>query len=185
MRGESIAAAGTWTSVTTFKNTASEAERLFSSPLLTCQNLWPQVRNRPAARQRHREIELGHERSEHVPDAVLAADTETVDIRPPDKHGLRTERDRLDDVASRSNPRVEKHRHAVPDGVDDSRQRVERGDLPIDLASAVVAHDQAVDARFGGFCRIVGVQHTLEQDRAIPVIAQPAEIRPDLGGVAE
>src|SRR5438270_13491526 len=125
MRGESIAAAGAWTSVTTFKNTASEAGRLFSSPLLTCQNVWSQVRSRPAARQRHREIELGHERSEHVPDAVLAADTETVDIRPPDKHGLRAERDCLDAVASRSNSRVEQHRHAAPDGVDDSRQLLE------------------------------------------------------------
>src|SRR5206468_1189527 len=80
---------------------------------------------------------------------------------------------RLHHVAAGPDAGVEQHRHPVTHRSDYVRQRLERGDLAVDLTASVVAHDDAVKTGVRGFARILGVQHPLEQDRAVPVLAEP------------
>jgi hypothetical protein len=48
----------------------------------------------------------------------------------------------------------------------------------VELAAAVVAHDDAVEPGLGGADRLLGTNHALEQDRAVPQLPDPVEVLP-------
>ena len=52
------------------------------------------------ADERERQVGLGHQVADHRLDALLAADGEPVGVRPAEQHGVRAERERLDDVGA-------------------------------------------------------------------------------------
>src|SRR3954447_18284907 len=72
-----------------------------------------EVRGSSLSREGHRQVELGEQAAQHVPDAVLAAESESVDVGPPEEHGVGAERECLDDVAAGADAGVEQDRHAV------------------------------------------------------------------------
>ena len=119
----------------------------------------------PAPAERHRHVHLGEQAAQHVLDARLAAEPEPVDVRPPEQHRGGAERHRLHHVGAGAHAGVEQHGDRAVDGLEHGRQRVERGDGAVDLAAAVVRHDDAVDARVDRGPGVVGVEDALEHDR--------------------
>lgn len=86
---------------------------------------------------------------QHVPDSLLTTHSQSVHIRPAHQHRLGTQRNRLQHVRPRSDAAVEQHRQARPLDLlvcPNLSQRVERANRPVELAAAVVGHDDAVHA---------------------------------------
>ena len=82
-----------------------------------------------------------------MPDTDLATVRQTVGERAADEHGLRAQRQRLDDVRAAADAGVEQHLDLLADGVGDLRQHLQRPDRAVHLPSAVVGHDDALHAR--------------------------------------
>ncbi len=99
-------------------------------------------------------------------DARLAAERQPPEIGAADQHGVGAEGERLEDVGARAHAAVEQHRQVVADRVGDRGQRVERGDLAIDLAATVVGDHDAVDPALARRARVVGVEDALDQRSA-------------------
>ena len=116
---------------------------------------------------------------------VVPAEREPVHPRPPDERRLCPERDRLEHVGPGAHAGVEEDLGAVADGVDDAGQRVQRADRAVDLAAAVVGHDDGVHAGVDGAARVIGVLDALQHDRAVPVVADESEVLPGVVGAGE
>ena len=82
---------------------------------------------RGAAAEREGELELIAEQLEDALGAVRATGAEPPQRRPAGEHRLRSERERLDDVRSAPNPAVHEHDETIARGLDDLRQRIDRG----------------------------------------------------------
>src|SRR4051794_37799119 len=83
--GGACASAASRRSVTTFDGTASRPARRASSRAAAASRpdqdvLSREVRHRPATGQRHREVELGEQAPQDMPDAFLAAEAQAVDV---------------------------------------------------------------------------------------------------------
>ena len=48
----------------------------------------------------------------------------------------------------------------------------------VELAAAVVGHDDAVRAARGRFARVVGIENALDDQRALPLLAHPFDVLP-------
>ena len=99
----------------------------------------------PAA-ERERAVDLAPEQLEHVEDAVLAGAGDAPEMRAPDQHRARAERQRLDDIDAAPEAAVDQHRRLALDRLDHSRQRADRGDRAVELAPAMVGDDDPVGA---------------------------------------
>ena len=115
--------------------------------------------HRPGARQSavsrfdRREAQLAQgiaqllaEQGHHVDHTRLAPEGETPQVGPGDAHGPGAERERLDDIAARADAPVDEHDTVVAHGLDDGGERPDGGYDRIELAAAVVRHDDAVDS---------------------------------------
>ena len=91
----------------------------------------------------------------------------------------------MNDVGAGADAAVEQHGEVVADRVGDRRQRVERGDLAVDLAAAVVGDDDAVDPALARRRGVLGMKDPLEQDRQVGRRAQELEVVPAQLGVGE
>ena len=129
-------------------------------------------------RRRQREPDLGLEELEHVPRSLLAACGEPPEGRPPDQHGLRAERERLDHVGPPAHAAVEEDLGPAGDRLHDLGQGVEgRGD-PVELAPSVIGDDDAGAAVLTGEQRVLGREDALDQQRQRALLAQPLEVAP-------
>ena len=136
------------------------------------------VGGRRAAEEQEREPDLVLEELEHVARALLAAGGEPPERGPPDQHGLRAERERLDHVGSPADAAVEEDLGAPGRRLHDLGQRVEgRGD-PVELAPAVVGDDDPRAAVLAGEQRVLGGEDALDQERERALLAQPLEVAP-------
>ena len=98
---------------------------------------------------------------DHLARPLLSGQGKPIDVGPSDQHGARAERKRLEHVGATADAAVEQHRHPVADRIDDGRQRVDRGDRPVDLPSPVVLSawgrqlgvDSAADPAVAAFVR--------------------------------
>src|SRR5205085_2420037 len=63
----------------------------------------------------------------------------------------------------------------------DRRQRVQARYRAVDLAATVVGDDQAVDAERDRLAGVVGMEHSLEQDRELRRVAEECEVAPGEG----
>ena len=76
--------------------------------------------------------------------------TETVEIRATDAHRLRTQAQRLDDVASTPYAPVDQDLALAVEPSGDGRERIERRDRTVELATAVVRHHDSGRAQVDG-----------------------------------
>ena len=110
-------------------------------------------------------------------DPIDAVERETVGVGPPDADRPRPERQRLDDVGSRANPRVEQHRRRARRR-DDARQHVDRRHAAVGLAAAMVGAIDPVNAAVDGPARIVRMANAFEDQRQFCERSQPGQVGP-------
>ncbi len=130
-------------------------------------------------------FELVDEAPHDPPGAPLPVQREAVQVRPADEHRVGAERQRLEGVTARADPGVEEHGHPAVDRLDDWTERVERRDRPVDLTPTVIRDDDAVDVVLDGKPGVAWALDPLEQDRAIPVLADQRQLLPAQSGVLE
>src|SRR5262249_8420235 len=112
-------------------------------------------------------------------------DREGVGVGAGDADGACAERKRLEGVRAPADAAVEKDGDGRPDRFENGRQRVERRDLTVDLAAAVVRDDDPVDAELDGAAGVGRVEHALEQGRQRREGAQRLDLFPAERGPSE
>ena len=133
----------------------------------------------------HRHVHLAQQAPQDVLDAGLPAEAEAVDVGPPVEDRGGAQRHGLDHVGAGAHARVEQDRDGAADRLEHPRQRVERRDGAVDLAAAVVGHDDAVHSGLHRGAGVVGVQDALEHDGQRGLVPQPGEVVPGQRRVAE
>jgi hypothetical protein len=110
-------------------------------------------------------------------DAARAAEREPVGVGPPDAHGGRAERERLDHVRPRPDARVEQDRPPAR-GRHYPREAVERREPAVGLPPAVVGAVDRVGPGVQGAARVIGVADALEDQRQFGERPQPRQVVP-------
>ncbi len=98
--------------------------------------------------------------------------------RAPHKHHPGAQRQRLDDIGAAPDAAVQHDRELLADGVRDLRQHLDRGLRAVELAAAVVRHEDAVRAVLGREPRVFHRHDALDQELLRPQLAQPGEVLP-------
>ena len=96
----------------------------------------------------------------------------------PISTALAPERHHLDHVKAGPHAAVDEHLGAVADRLGDGRQRTGRRRHRVELTTAVVGDDHAVDADLDGAAGVLGVKHALDDEPAVPVLADPGDVVP-------
>src|SRR6476659_4234218 len=149
------------------------------------EHLTVHIRYPSGARESEAELELRQEAAEHVAHSLLPRQAEPEDVRTPEQHCPRAQRECLHDVGARPDAAVHQHLDPVADRVDYRRQSVDCGDGAVDLPPSVIRHYDGVHPGVGRAPGIVRMQDPLEGDRPAPVLAQEAEVIPGEGRVPE
>ena len=110
--------------------------------------------------------------------AALAGGTEPVEVGPADHARGRAEGDRLHDVAAAADAAVAVDLGPVTDHVADPSDQVEGGGRAVELSTPVVRERDRVDADLDRELRVLDGLHALEDDRAVPFLAEPLDVRP-------
>jgi len=110
--------------------------------------------------------------------SVRAAGGKAPDHGTADEDCPRAEGERDRDVRSAPDPAVHQDLDPIADGLCDLRERVQRGDRPVELPSAVVRDDDGVAAVVGREDGVLGGQDALDDHREAGVLVQPLEIAP-------
>src|SRR3954453_3632136 len=93
----------------------------------TGERLRTDLGDRAAAREAHRQIEVGGEVAEDLANAVLPGYGQAPQIRATDACGGRAQGERLEHVRSAAHAAVEQHRHPAVHRLDHPRERLDRG----------------------------------------------------------
>ena len=109
----------------------------------------------------HDEIDLVAEDRDRLLDPGNAAGGCAIKRRPAHKAEAGAEAQRDQDVGAAPHSAVEHHRQLVADCLLDRRQYVERGRRLVELAAAMVRHDDAVAADLGGAQRVARIHDAL------------------------
>ena len=124
------------------------------------------------------DVELVADDLDGAGDARLAAGAEPVNIGAADHAGTRAERERAHDVLARADAAVEHDLDVGAERVGDRRQHGNRRRRAVELAAAVIGHDQR---RRAGLCRNAGVldvENALEDELAGPKTLDPLDVLP-------
>ena len=137
----------------------------------------------PDASERHGDPQLQVERVEQVGQPLPAGTGHRPDPGAADQHAPRAERERLEHVDPAANAPVHEHLEPVAHRGNDAGQLGDRGSDAVELAAAVIGHDHAIRSRIGGGARIVGLEHALDEELAVPETAQPLDVLPGDGRI--
>ncbi len=110
--------------------------------------------------------------------ALLAHGAEAIEERPADIGAARTERHGFQHILTGADAAIQMHLDAVGDSIDDPRQHADRGGGAIELAAAVVGHDDGVGPGIDGLFRILDIEDALDDQRAAPLFLDPGDILP-------
>jgi hypothetical protein len=159
---------------------AGTAPVLVPRPILRPQEVRAELVEAGATDLAHHEVDLGLEDVDRLLDPGQSAGNRAVKRRAAEGDKLRAEAHRDQDIGAAPHATVEHDRHPVADRRLDRRQRVERGGRPIELAAAVVRHEDAVGADLGGADRVGRVQDALDDQRPREQPAIAFEVAPGL-----
>ncbi len=109
---------------------------------------------------------------------LLAARGQGVDPRAADQAAAGAEGHGPHHVGAGADAAVHQHRQAVAHRIGDGRKRLDRGQRPVELPPAVVGDDQAVGADLDALAGVVGVENLLDDDGALPPLADPGQVGP-------
>src|SRR5690606_14257669 len=85
---------------------------------------------------------------------------------------------RLEHVTPTAHPAVEQHGNPAGDPIDELCQGIRGADRAVDLASAVVRDDDAVDTSVDRALRVIRVLNALEHDRQARVLSHEIDVLP-------
>src|SRR4051812_7134022 len=126
---------------------SSRSRALFQKPRATRgrQELPAHLRERLDAKKCHIAIDLVSQQFDGVTYAGLAGDRRRVEKRPPKEEELCAECERLQYVGAATHAAVHHHSHGSRFG-SDARQHAQRRNGTVELPSAVIRDDDAIDA---------------------------------------
>ncbi|CCD02483.1 protein of unknown function (plasmid) [Azospirillum baldaniorum] len=81
-------------------------------------------------------------------------------------------------MAAAPHPAVRQDGHPVADPLGDVRQTAHGVDGVVQVAGAVIGHNDPVHPQFGGLLRVVGAQHALQNQLALPGVPQAPHVAP-------
>lgn len=125
-----------------------------------------------------RQLEIAQQRPQDVPDSIFSAQNQTIDKWSPYQAHLSTKCQCFSNVSTTPDTRVEQYIEFVADCLDDSRKHVKRGDASVNLPTAMVAHDDTLTTCLDSFLGVLDRLDSLQNNGAIPVLAQELEIFP-------
>src|SRR5262249_5483753 len=120
---------------------------------------------------------------QHPVDARLPERAEPPQHRAPDPHAPGAQRERLEHVRTATHAAVQENGDAVADDGHHLRERLERAAPRFRRASPVVGDEYAVEAVLQAKLGVLAGIYALENELALPVVAQPLDEAPVHGGV--
>lgn len=113
----------------------------------------------------------------------LATDSHSIQSSAPEQNCIGTEGAGFENVGATAHAAVEQQCQLALGYGGNRRQAVDAGGNAVQLPTAVVAHDQPIEAQRNGFLGIGRVQHAFEQQPLWPAVAQSGEGIPVEPGV--
>lgn len=129
-------------------------------------------------RKMQRQLIVAEQRLDNMPHPRLPTQHQPENIRPSKQTHPRAQRQRLRNVRSGPDAGVEEDVELVAHGVDDTGEDAEGADAAVDLAAAVVADDDAVDAVGDAGLGIGDGLDAFEDDGPVPVGFEESEVGP-------
>ena len=131
------------------------------------------------AHQPHGAVDLAAKNIQHLLDARFARrPTNPTDAAARSGRRCAPSARALTTSAPRRTPPSSSTGMSPLDRFDDGRQRVDRGRSAVELASAMVGNDHAIDAARDRFRGLGRMKNALQQERALPQAAQPFHVAP-------
>ena len=129
-------------------------------------------------KQRHRALQVGLEDGNRLRDSGAAFRCETVGVGSADQDRLRAHADRLENIAASADAAVDQHRGLAVHRSHHFGERAQRGIARVELAPAVIRHDDAGAAVIERSSRIVARDDALRDDGAGPRRLDPLQDPP-------
>src|SRR5262245_49774698 len=133
---------------------------------------------RLAAEQLQRTHQFRPQDLDRARDACFTRGSEAVRVCAPDEDRACPKTQRLGDVAAAPDAAVDKHFCLSVHRLEHFRQRAQRRRYAIELAAAVIRHHEGLRAGRDRLPRVFTGVHALDDDGALPEVANPPKIRP-------
>src|SRR3569833_1002573 len=130
------------------------------------------------AHQRHGGVGLLADDFEGTNDTDITAGTEAEGHDAPDEGALGAEREGLEQILAGADAAIHQHFGLVADGIDDLGQDANGGGRAIELAAAVVGHDNGIGAVVDGELGVILVEDALDDHRAAEALLDPGDVLP-------
>ena len=111
-------------------------------------------------------------------DAGLAHGTQRIQHGAADIDAFGAQRHRFEHVLPTANAAVHVHLNLMAHGINNSGQRLDGGRCAVELAAAMVGHDDGVGAGVDRQLRVFSVLDTLQDELASPAVSNPLDVRP-------
>src|SRR6267143_2182438 len=147
--------------------------------------LWAEIGDGIAAQLTEHPVDFAGQNLQRTIHARLAPRGQAVQRGAPDHDGLRTQRERLDDVGTAAEAAVDENGEALADCVRDLRQHLDRRDTGIQLPPAVIAQHDAVAAQCCGALGVRDAQYSFDQELAAPQLPDPGDVIPADGRIEQ
>ena len=108
----------------------------------------------------------------------LSADGKTIKVRSTDQHSVRSHCERFHDISPASYAAVHQHGNASRHSFDDIRQCIHRCGHRVQIACAMIRHDNSRDSLLDRALSVVRIQHSFKQHWDFDKRAQPADVPP-------
>jgi hypothetical protein len=108
----------------------------------------------------------------------LSSQRKPINIRPAHKNHLRSQRQRLSNIRTAPNPRIEENLQLLAHSIHNLRQHSQRAHATINLPATVVADDDTLDADFDALLGIRDGLDAFEDDGPVPVLLQESDVFP-------
>jgi len=131
----------------------------------------------------HGQIQFIGDDLQDAADACFAQGAQAVQIGAADHGAAGAQRKSLEDVLARADTAIQPDFDVVADGVDDGRQGLDTAGRAVELAAAVIGHDQGVGATGYGQACIGRFHDALKYQLAAPARLDPRYVVPVEGGV--
>jgi hypothetical protein len=109
---------------------------------------------------------------------------QAIEKGPSGKACLGAERERAHHVEAAANSAVDHDGRARTDRRDDRGQHIDRGGRAVEMAAAMIGHDDAVGAQRDGALGVGGMQDAFDHEGALPALAQARQLLPGVAAAA-
>ena len=130
------------------------------------------------AAESHGDVQLLLDDLQGAGHARLAKRTQAVKKAASNQRALRAQSTGFEHILPAANAAIHPHLDVLAHRFGNVRQCSNGGRRPIELAAAVVAHDECIGTAVDGQARVFGVHDALEDQLAAPAFLDPLHITP-------